>query len=76
MYWKQDERNGRKCWVSEPVSILTGREKITVAYGETKCVFRSERNVGNVEQERSAIDSEFQIVDAANHLQTRPFKQD
>ena len=22
--WNQDERNGRKCWVSGPVSILTG----------------------------------------------------
>ena len=31
-----------------------------------KFVFRLERNIGNVEQERSAIGSEFQTVGAAN----------
>ena len=37
-------------------------KKITVPYSGKKCVFRPERNVGKVEQERSAIDHEFQIV--------------
>ena len=37
-YWNQDERNGRKCWVSRPVSILTRQEKTTTeAYGGKKC---------------------------------------
>ena len=37
------------------------QEKITKAYGGKKCVFRPERNVGKVEQERSVIGNEFQI---------------
>ena len=35
-------------------------KKITKAYGGKKCVFRPERNVGKVEQERSAIGNQFQ----------------
>jgi len=66
-YWNQDERNGRKCWVSGPVSILTRQEKITKAYGGKKCVFRPERNVDKVEQERSAIGNEFQMVGTINN---------
>ena len=74
-YWNQDERKGRKCWVSRPVSILTRQEKITKAYGGKKCVFRPERNVGKVEQERSAIGNEFQMVGAAKVNERRPFAE-
>ena len=74
-YWNQDERKGRKCWVGRPVSILTRQEKITKAYGEKKCVFRPERNVGKVEQERSAIGNEFQMVGAAKVNERRPFAE-
>ena len=38
-----------------------------------KCVFKPERNVGKVEQERSAIDNEFKIVGAAKVNERRPF---
>ena len=75
-YWNQDERNGRKCWVGGPASILTGQEKkITVVYGGKKFVFRPERNVGNVELERSSIGNEFQIVGAAKANERRPFAE-
>ena len=74
-YWNQDERKGRKCWVSRPISILTRQEKITKAYGGKKCVFRPERNVGKVEQERSVIGNEFQMVGAAKVNERRPFAE-
>ena len=72
-YWNQDERSGRKCWESGPDSVLTGQERKPVAYGRKKCVFRPERNVGKVEEERSAIRNEFEIVDAAKVNERRPF---
>ena len=74
-YWNQDERNGRKCWKSRPVSVLTRQEKKMVAYGGKKCVFRPERNVGKVEQERSAKGYEFQMVGAAKVNERRPFAE-
>ena len=79
-YWDQDERNGRKCWESGPVSILTGpacrkKKNISKAYGRKKCVLRPERNVGKAEQERSAIGNEFQMVGAAKVNERRPFAE-
>ena len=74
-YWNQDDRKGRKCWESGPVSILTGQKKKRVAYGGKKCVFRSDRNVGKEGQERSAIGNEFQIVGAAKVNERRPFAE-
>ena len=71
-YWNQDDKKGRKCWESRPVSIFTRQEKKRVAYGEKKCVFRPERNVCKEGQERSAIGNEFQIVGAAKVNERRP----
>ena len=61
--------------MSGPVSILTELEKIQVAYGEKKFIFRPEKNVGKVEQERSAIGNEFQIVGAAKVNERRRFAE-
>ena len=40
-----------------------------------KYAFRPDRNVGKVEQERSSIGNEFQIVGAAKANERRPFAE-
>ena len=50
-----------------------GKKRVT--YGGKKCVFRPERNVGKVEQERSVIGNEFQMVGAAKVNERRPFAE-
>ncbi len=54
---------------------FTRQEKNRVVDGGNKCVIRPERNVGSVEQERSAIGNEFQIVGAAKVKERRPFAE-
>ena len=73
-YWHQCERKGRKCWNAGRFPFLPGRKK-TVVYGGKRCVFRPERNVGRVGQERSETGNEFQIVGAAKVNEWRPFAE-
>ncbi len=40
-----------------------------------KCVFRPVRNAGKLEQDRSAMGNEFQMVGAANANERRPFAE-
>ena len=54
---------------------FSGQEKKTVVYGGKKYVFRPERNVGRVGQERSETGNEFQIVGAAKVNERRPFAE-
>ncbi len=55
--------------------LFAGLEKKRVDYGGKKCVFRPVRNAGKLEQDRSVMGNEFQMVGAANANERRPFAE-